>query len=327
MNISARLTAARNILSGAQGLSVEETRIEAQALLRHVLGGVSRAWLIAHEKQTLTREQQSRFEMLLHRRLQGEPVAYILGVREFYGFDFSVTPDVLIPRPDTETLVEAALQRISPDKPCRVLDLGTGSGAIAIAIACHRPQALVTAVDRSAAAICVARSNAGHLLAPSAPEGSARQAGMQIQTERDAKGSDRIRNLRLLQSDWFDALQHEIFDVIVSNPPYIAAADPHLQQGDLRFEPPGALVSGPDGMNDLHTIAAQAATHLAPGGWLLLEHGFDQAERVAGLLRKAGFEQVGHAADLAGIQRVTLGLMQAMPPRHVGHLQDGAGLL
>jgi release factor glutamine methyltransferase len=325
VNISARLAAARHLLSGVPGLSAEEARIEAQALLRHVLGGVSRAWLIAHEEQTLSSEQQSRLEMLLHRRLQGEPVAYILGMREFYGLDFSVTPDVLIPRPDTETLVEAALQRISPDKPCRVLDLGTGSGAIAITIACHRPQALVTAVDRSAAAIGVARNNAQHLLAPSVPEGSARQTSRRIETERSAKEGECICNLRLLQSDWFDALQHEIFDVIVSNPPYIAAADPHLEQGDLRFEPPGALVSGPDGMNDLRTIVAQAAAHLAPGGWLLLEHGFNQAERAAGLLQQAGFEQVGHAADLAGIQRVTLGSMQAMPPRHIGHLQDGAG--
>jgi release factor glutamine methyltransferase len=161
-----------------------------------------------------------------------------------------------------------------------VLDLGTGSGAIAIAIAVHRPLAKVTATDRSEAALEVARGN----------------------VERLSPG-----NVRLLRSDWFGALEGEVFNVIVSNPPYIAAADPHLSQGDLRFEPSGALVSGEDGLDDIRAIVAQAPAHLVCGGWLLLEHGYDQAERVAGLLQAAGFEDVGHAADLAGIARVTLG--------------------
>ena len=161
-----------------------------------------------------------------------------------------------------------------------MLDLGTGSGAIAIAIASQRPQASVIAVERSDDALKVARHNAERL---------------------------GTHNLRLLQSNWFSALAGQEFDVIVSNPPYIAAADPHLQQGDLRFEPPSALASGPDGLDDIRTIAAQAPAFLARGGWLLLEHGYDQAAQVAALLNQAGFEAIGHAADLAGIQRVTLG--------------------
>lgn len=291
MTLRARLDQARHQLAIALNLPADEARIEAQALLSQVLGGISRAWIICHEEQALTHEQHSRFETLLHRRLQGEPIAYIFGRREFYGLDFSVTPDVLIPRPETETLVEAALLRIPEDRSCRVLDLGTGSGAIAITIAAHRPQAAVVAVDRSAAAISVARNNAWRLLAPSAVEGEGASVG----------------NLLLLQSDWFSALKGKAFDVIVSNPPYIPAADPHLQQGDLRFEPASALASGRDGLDDIRAIVAEAPACLAPGGWLLLEHGYDQAEQVAGLLQAAGFEEVGHAADLAGIQRVTLG--------------------
>lgn len=271
---------ARQQLATTLNLPANEAAIEARILLRHVLGGVSRAWLISHDDQALTPGQQSLFEGLLQRRLKGEPIAYILGQREFYGLDLKLTEDVLIPRPDTETLVEAALLRIPSDRPCSVLDLGTGSGAIAIAIALHRPLASVTAVDRSGTALAVARSNA----------------------ERLGTG-----NLRLLQSNWFSALGGQIFDVIVSNPPYIAAADPHLRQGDLRFEPPDALASGADGLDDIRIIVAQAPTHLGQGGWLLLEHGYDQAEQVAGLLKQAGLREIGHAADLAGIQRVTLG--------------------
>jgi len=235
---------------------------------------------MARTEQALTTEQLARFDGLLQRRLRGEPVAYIIGRREFFGLDYGLTPDVLIPRPDTETLVEAALQRIPASQSCLVLDLGTGSGAIAIAIAVHRPLAKVTAVDHSGAALEVARGNVERLSAS---------------------------NVRLLRSDWFNALEGEVFDAIVSNPPYIAATDPHLSQGDLRFEPSGALVSGKDGLDDIRAIVAQVPAHLAPGGWLLLEHGYDQAERVAALLEDAGFKDVDHAADLAGIERVTLG--------------------
>lgn len=267
------------------GLPADEARVDAQTLLRHALG-VSRAWLIAHADHVLDTNEVMQFERLLQRRLQGEPVAYILGNREFYGLDFSVAPGVLIPRPDTETLVEAALQLIPETSagerkgPLRILDLGTGSGAIAIAIAVNRPEATVTALDQSEAAVAIARTNAEKLGA---------------------------KNLRLLQSNWFSAVTGETFDIIVSNPPYIAAADPHLSQGDLRFEPSSALASGTDGLNDIREIVATAPTHLQRGGWLLLEHGYDQAERVAGLLKEAGFTEIGHATDLAGIQRVTLG--------------------
>lgn len=260
-------------------MPADEARIEAQMLLSAALS-VSRAWLIAHAEQTLTPAGENRFRELLQRRLQGEPVAYILGHREFYGLDFCVSPDVLIPRPDTETLVEAALQRIPVQAPSRVLDLGTGSGAIAIAIAFHRPHATVIAVDRSEASLAVARKNAGHL---------------------------KIDNLQLIQSDWFSALPNTCHDIIVSNPPYIAENDFHLFQGDLRFEPSSALASGPDGLSDIRRIVEQAPRHLETGGWLLLEHGYEQAEKVAELLQARGFAEIGHAADLAGIQRVTFG--------------------
>jgi len=292
MRLQVLLLQARQQLVDKLALAASEARIEAQILLRHALGGVSRAWLIAHEEQTLTLEQQTLFDHLLQRRLQGEPIAYILGQREFYGLEFGVTPDVLIPRPDTETLVEAALELIpenlpspQPSPACgrggvRVLDLGTGSGAIAIAIAKQRPNANVTAVDVSKTALEVARRNAQRLGA---------------------------ENVRFLLSDWFLELDGETFDIIVGNPPYIVVDDPHLGQGDLRFEPASALASGADGLNDIRSIVAQAPQHLAPGGWLLLEHGYDQAEQVAELLKGAGFKQISHGADLAGILRVTVG--------------------
>lgn len=248
-------------------------------LLGEVLD-VSRAWMIANAEATLAPALSERFFALLQRRLDGEPVAYILGRREFYGLEFKVAPGVLIPRPDTETLVETALQRIPAPSPLRVLDLGTGSGAIAIAIAVHRPQAQVVAVDASPAALDIARTNAAAL-------GAA--------------------NLQLLQSDWFSALEQQCFEIIVSNPPYIAAADPHLIQGDLRFEPSTALASGVDGLDDIRRIVATAPAHLTAGGWLLLEHGYDQSGRVAELLKGEGFAEVGHATDLAGIERVTFG--------------------
>ncbi|MBU3737243.1 MAG: peptide chain release factor N(5)-glutamine methyltransferase [Methylobacterium sp.] len=271
------LDAARRQLAG--GLPEPEARFEAALLMTEALG-VNRAWLISHAEQALTTEQLTDFQALLQRRLQGEPVAYILGKREFYGMALSITPDVLIPRPDTETLVDAALAYIPAGQPCRVLDLGTGSGAIAIALATHRALSTVTAVDASQSALAVA--------------------------QRNAEQSD-ARNVHCILSDWFSALPGEVFDVIVSNPPYIAAGDPHLEQGDLRFEPAGALASGPDGLDAIRHIVAMAPRHLADRGWLLLEHGHDQAAAVAALMGAHGFEDIGHAADLAGIQRVTLG--------------------
>jgi release factor glutamine methyltransferase len=279
VTLQALLNQARQQLAAALRLEASEARIEAQMLLGEVLD-VSRAWMIANAEATLAPALGERFFALLQRRLDGEPVAYILGRREFYGLEFKVAPGVLIPRPDTETLVETALQRIPAHSPLRVLDLGTGSGAIAIAIAVHRPQAQVVAVDASPAALDIARTNAAAL-------GAA--------------------NLRLLQSDWFSALEQQCFEIIVSNPPYIAAADPHLTQGDLRFEPSTALASGADGLDDIRRIVATAPEHLTAGGWLLLEHGYDQSGWVAELLKGEGFSEVGHATDLAGIERVTFG--------------------
>lgn len=279
MTPQALLTDARQRLKEALSLPPDEARSEAQILLCAALN-VTRAWLIAHAQQMLTDVQVSDFHKLLHRRLLGEPVAYILGRREFYGLDFAVAPGVLIPRPDTETLVEAVLARIPESAPLRILDLGTGSGAIAISIAVNRPRTQTIAADRSEAALKIARENASRLGAT---------------------------HLRFVTSDWFSALDGEIFDIIASNPPYIADADPHLGQGDLRFEPRNALAAGGDGLDDIRRIVRQAPAHLAPGGWLLLEHGYDQAQPVADLLKQAGFTEIGHAADLAGISRVTLG--------------------
>ncbi|CAG1772556.1 partial cobalt-precorrin-6B (C15)-methyltransferase, partial [uncultured bacterium] len=242
MMIKAVLQQARQQLAG--NLPPEEAAMEAQLLLRHALGNVTRAWLIAHDEQALTPTQAATFDNLIARRAQGEPVAYLLGQREFFGHALKVTPDVLIPRPDTETLVEAALEKIPAQRPCQILDLGTGSGAIAIAIALARPQAQVTAVDRSAAAIAIARENASLLGAT---------------------------NLALLQSDWMAGLGEARFDLIVSNPPYISEQDAHLSQGDLRFEPRRALASGQDGLNDIRAIHPQAPAQRAAGGWLMFE--------------------------------------------------------
>ena len=292
--------------SAAALLHTEEAMLEAQLLLQHVLN-VNRAWLIAHENDALQPNIHTGFEALLKRRLSGEPIAYILGKREFYGLDLSVTPDTLIPRPDTETLVEAALAKIAnPSFPRRressaeekmdsrlrgnddksvftnisILDLGTGTGAIALAIASARPHAEITAVDSSAAALNIAKLNAEKLA---------------------------ITNIRFLQSDWFSALVDATFDVIVSNPPYIANDDPHLSQGDLRFEPHSALAAGEDGLDCIWQIIKQAEQHLNPHGWLMFEHGYDQAKKVAQLLKSAHFDSVTSIADLSGMLRVTLG--------------------
>lgn len=266
-------------LARALGLGKAEARLEAQVLLGQAISQ-SRAWLIAHGGDPLDLEQTAAFADLFERRWSGEPIAYILGEREFYSLGFKVTPAVLIPRPETELLVELALGRIPAGHPCRVMDLGTGSGAVAVTLALHRPHADVVAVDLSATALEVARENAQRL------------------------GAD---NLRLIQSDWYDALAGETFDLIVSNPPYIAAADPHLAQGDLRFEPATALASGTDGLDDIRTIVRGATAHLQPGGWLLFEHGYDQAAACRELLVQSGFKQVGSSADLAGIERISYG--------------------
>ena len=280
VTIAQTLTRDQARLIQTLSLDKAEARLEAQVLLCRALG-VAKSYLIAHSDETLTPEQTARYQSLIERRLKGEPVAYILGEREFYSLNFKVTPAVLIPRPDTELLVELALTHIPPGQPCQVLDLGTGSGAIAISIAKHRPLASVTAVDQSPDALAVARENAAAL-----------GAG----------------NVTFVHSDWYGALTGKKFDVIVSNPPYIEANDAHLKQGDLRFEPLSALASGDDGLDSLRHIVGQAHEHLLPQGWLLFEHGYNQAGKCRALLIEHGFEQVESMRDLSGIERVTSGV-------------------
>jgi len=267
-------------LAAALALDVTDARLEVQYLLQHALDK-PRAWLLARPEQSLTEAQFSDYRQLLRRRLKGEPVAYILGEREFFGLKFRVTPDVLIPRPETELLVELALRRIPLQQPKRVLDLGTGSGAIALVISHERPVVEVTAVDVSAAALEVAQENAQRL---------------------------GIGNAHFLNSDWFEGLADErYFDLIVSNPPYVAADDQHLRQGDLPFEPQSALASGADGLDDIRRIVSRVPGYLRSDGWLLLEHGYDQAGPVRGLLQQAGFGEVFSARDLSGIERASGG--------------------
>jgi len=270
-------------LQAALDLDSNSARIDVQCLLQGVMQ-VNRAYLLSHPEQLPDAEQYARYLSLFERRLGGEPIAYLLGDREFFGLTFKVTPATLIPRPETELLVELALKRFPEQGKCRVLDLGTGSGAIALSIAHARPNVEVMAVDASTASLEVATLNA-------------QQLG--------------IRNVHLLHSDWFSKLQGERFDMIVSNPPYIAAGDIHLSQGDVRFEPQAALVSGKDGLDDIRKIAAQAKEHLNSDGWLLMEHGYDQAEKVRAILQQAGFTRVFSACDLAGIERVSGGYKPA----------------
>ena len=241
-----------------------------------VATGATRAGLIAWPERTLAPEESDRFANLLARRLSGEPIAHIRGRQAFWNQELRITPDTLIPRPETELLVEIALERLPAEAPLLIADAGTGSGAIALALAHARPDATVLAVDASADALAVARANAERLRLP----------------------------VQFAQSDWFSAVPGP-FDLIVSNPPYIAERDPHLPA--LRHEPLAALVAGADGLRDLSTIAAAAPTHLVPGGWLLLEHGWDQAEAVQTLLRQAGFAHVSSRQDLAGQWRCTGG--------------------
>lgn len=266
-------------------IHTEDATLEAQMLLQHLLG-VNRAWLIAHEDDTLQDNIFAAFGALIQRRVKGEPIAYILGYREFYGLKLKVTRDTLIPRHDTETLVEAALSKIPQNQSTQILDLGTGTGAIAIAISKNRPQAHATATDASIRALKVASENAENLA---------------------------ITNIKFMQSDWFAALDNTKFDVIVSNPPYIEAIDEHLKQGDLRFEPITALSSGKDGLDDIRTIIKEAPPHLNPHGYLLLEHGYNQAEAVFELLKNAGFAEIETMKDLGGNHRVTLGCYVVNP--------------
>ena len=254
-------------------------RLEAELLLCSVLR-CERVWLIAHAEETIdsscARAACARFA----RRRAGEPVSYITGRREFYGLALRVTPEVLIPRAETELLVELALERLSPGAPARVLELGTGSGAVAIALATERPELGIVATDVSEAALALAQRNA-------------RDHGAEIE---------------FVLGNWFDALGPEPFDMIASNPPYIAAGDAHLERGDVRFEPRLALVGGVDGLACIREIAVRAHNRLRPGGWLLMEHGYDQGDRCVELLSALGYAEVTDFHDLAGWPRACVGV-------------------
>jgi release factor glutamine methyltransferase len=254
-------------------------RIDAELLLLHVLGK-PRSWLFAHADEPIDMDVQTAFAKLVERRANGEPVAYLVGQREFWSMPLEVTPATLIPRPETELLVDLALQRLPTDRACSVADLGTGSGAIALALARERPLAQVIATDASTAALAVARRNAQRLA---------------------------LGNLRFEHGDWLQPLQGQRFDLIVSNPPYIEADDPHLARGDLRFEPASALASGADGLDDIRRIVRDARGHLVENAWLLFEHGWHQGRSVRELLEAAGYAEVFTAQDIEQRDRVSGG--------------------
>ncbi|NWA23339.1 peptide chain release factor N(5)-glutamine methyltransferase [Pseudomonas gingeri] len=272
------MTIIASLLRAADLPDSPTARLDAELLLAAALGK-SRSYLHTWPEKIVSSEAALAFSDFLLRRRGGEPVAYILGQQGFWKLDLEVAPHTLIPRPDTELLVEAALELL-PATPAPVLDLGTGSGAIALALANERPAWQVTAVDRVPEAVALAERN------------------------RQRLG---LNNATVLNSHWFSALDGQRFQLIISNPPYIASSDPHLAQGDVRFEPASALVAGADGLDDLRLIIAQAPQHLLADGWLMLEHGYDQAEAVRELLSAQGFSDVHSRTDLGGHQRISLG--------------------
>ena len=272
------MTIIASLLRAADLPDSPTARLDAELLLAAALGK-SRSFLHTWPERIVPSDAALKFADYLQRRRGGEPVAYILGQQGFWKLDLEVAPHTLIPRPDTELLVEAALELL-PATPAKVLDLGTGSGAIALALASERPAWSVTAVDRVLEAVALAERNRQRL---------------------------HLNNATVLSSHWFSALEGQRFQLIISNPPYIASTDPHLVEGDVRFEPESALVAGIDGLDDLRLIVDQAPDYLEAGGWLMLEHGYDQAEAVRDLLQTRGFEAVHSRTDLGGHQRISLG--------------------
>jgi release factor glutamine methyltransferase len=267
------------VKAALEELMTSMDRTDAMVIMAEVLG-VNRAWIAANPMKVLTETQDARIDMLGAQRAIGHPVAYLLNRREFYGRDFALDSSVLIPRPETETLVEAALARLAPKATW--LDLGTGSGAVAVTLACQRPESRGVATDVSEAALAVARGNAGR-------HGCAAR-------------------IDFLRGSWYAPLGDRRFDVVACNPPYVASEDPHLRRGDLRFEPREALTDGsPDGLGSIRAIVGGAPDHLKAGGWLLLEHGYDQARAVEAILAAAGFTDLVSIPDLAGIARVAGG--------------------
>ncbi|MDY7568126.1 peptide chain release factor N(5)-glutamine methyltransferase [Pseudomonas sp. RTC3] len=276
------MTIIASVLRAAELPDSPTARLDVELLLAAALGK-PRSYLHTWPERIVSSEAAQVFASYLQRRRAGEPVAYILGQQGFWKLDLEVAPHTLIPRPDTELLVEVALElhAITPAlAPVTVLDLGTGTGAIALALASERPAWRVTAVDRILEAVALAERNRQRL---------------------------HLNNVTVLNSHWFSALEGQRFDMIISNPPYIASADPHLVAGDVRFEPSSALVAGVDGLDDLRVIITQAPDYLDVGGWLLLEHGYDQAAAVRDLMAGQGFERVHSRKDLGGHERITLG--------------------
>lgn len=267
--------------NGKSYLSFEQTDAlrSAEILLQHVLQ-ITRSYLYTHSEQALSAEQLQQYQTLLHQRQQGMPIAYLIGQRSFWSFELKVSPATLIPRAETELLIERILAMTDAHLSYTVLDLGTGTGAIALALAAERPHWKITACDHSEPALLVAQENAHHLQLP----------------------------VQFVQSDWLQAFGQQTFDIIVANPPYLAIEDPHLHQGDLRFEPPSALVSGQDGLQDLRIIITQSYTHLNPHGWLVVEHGYDQSEAVHDLFQQQGYQNIQSWSDWQGHPRVCSGL-------------------
>jgi release factor glutamine methyltransferase len=267
----------------ANSIEGDSRRADVELLLSHALGR-PRSWFYAYPDACLSDEQVGLFKSLIEQRRRGVPVAQILGAREFWSMELTVTSDTLIPRPETELLVELALRSIPTGESTRVLDLGTGTGAIALALARERPLAQITAIDFSARALSVAQANAARL---------------------------QLSHIKFLLGDWFSPVRDERYDVIVSNPPYIAQTDPHLSQGDLRFEPLAALASGVDGLDAIRTITLQAPHHLLSNGQLFIEHGFEQGSAVRDLMGAAGLVGSTTHADMSGLDRVTCGQLQS----------------
>lgn len=275
------MTIIASLLRSAELPDSPTARLDAELLLAAALGK-PRSFLHTWPERIVSSEAALAFSGFLERRRSGEPVAYILGQQGFWKLDLEVAPHTLIPRPETEMLVEAALEQIPPFASASVLDLGTGTGAIALALANEKPNWRVTAVDRVPEAVELAERNRRRL---------------------------HLDNAKVLQSHWFEALAAERFDLIISNPPYIADTDPHLSQGDVRFEPSSALTSGGDGLDDIRLIIAQAVEHLNPAGWLMLEHGYDQGAAVRELLVAHGYQRVQTRRDLADHERISFGCL------------------